>query len=368
MTTEPTGYEHRTPVKITSTSATERAAFRRCHRQWFLTVVHRLEPVTGNPNYWLGTLVHKGLEVYYKSLQAGMPHAGATQAALDAYEDAYDVSLNDLSEGLGFLWPSVEPGYREMGELGFEMLSNYFERELGSPVVDEVVDVERRVKVPIKSSHQRAHRIGWLSVQADLVGRRDGGRLAVVDHKTAGRDPNVSQLDIDDQLTAEVYAVWKSSGEFPEEAVYNVLKKRAPQPPKRLKDGKGGVPKLSMDKSQQTTYDLYLKEVRALGLNVADYGEILIYLQEQEELGETQFFRRESVIRTPAQMEAFERDLYWEYLDMRTVAAHPERAYPSPSPFNCPGCSVRVPCLTIQDDGDVAAVIKAELVVAEPRR
>jgi hypothetical protein len=366
VTTEPTGREHLTPVKITSTSATERAAFRRCHRQWFLSVVHRLEPVTGNPNFWLGTLVHKGLETYYKSIQSGMSHADATQAALDMYEDHYDGTIGDIAESLGFLWSSVEPGYRELATLGFEMLSNYFERELDHPVVDEIVDVERRVQIPIRTAG--GSRIGWLSVQADLVGRRDGGRFVVVDHKTAGRDPNVAQLDIDDQLTAEVYAVWKSSGEFPEEAVYNVLKKKAPQPPKRLKDGKGGVPKLSMDKSQQTTYDLYLKEIRTLSLNVADYGEILVYLQEQEELGETQFFRRESVLRTPQQMEAFERDLYWEYRDMRSVAAHPERAYPNPSPFACPGCPVRVACLTIQDDGDVAAIIRAEHVVAEPRR
>lgn len=375
MPTDPTGREHLTPVKITDTSATERAAFRRCRRQWFLGVVHRLQSIDGNQNFWFGTLVHAALEAYYQHLlDNGMgSHDAAANAALDRYEAEYHSSVEPIKEFLAFLWPNVEESYLELGELGLEMLQAYFDREAKEPLFDEIVEVERRVFVPIKSPGGR--KVGKLSVRTDAVGRRNGW-LAVADHKTASREMSASQLDLDDQLTAEVYAIWKTrkDGEFPEEAIYNVLMKKVPRPPKQLKPGKksrqwpDGEPKLSKDKSQLTTYDLYLAEIHRLGLDPAEYEEILQYFYNQDHSGESPFFRRDYVMRSPAQMASFEANLYEEFRDMKAVASHPERAYPNPSPFSCPSCSVRLACTMISDDGDVEAIIKATYVVGDPRR
>lgn len=384
MPNDPTGIEWRTPVLIKDTSATERAKFRRCRRDWFLSTVHRLGSVEGNDNFWLGTLVHAGLERYYKTLKdnswrSTMPldrqlviHEHATEEALAWYQEVYNAEILKIEKQLGYIWTMVQQKWEDLGQLGWEMIAGYLEREITDPVFEEVVDVERRVFVAIRSPAGR--KVGTLAVMADLVGRRQG-RLGVCDHKTASREMSASQLDLDDQLTAECYAGYIHYGEFPEEAVYNVLLKKVARPPKRLKDklipkklGGGTTPALSKDKDQPTTHKLYVEALDELGLDHADYQEFLDFLREREATGEPMFFRRDRVLRSEAQLASFEANLYEEYRDMKAVAAHPERAYPNPSPFNCPSCPVKLICLTIQDDGDVSAIIQANYIVGDPRR
>lgn len=367
MPTDPTGHEHVTPVVIRDTSATERAAFRRCRRQWLLSVVHRLQSVDGNQNFWFGTLVHGALEAYYQGQLDGLPHDERVDAALARYQADYDESLRPMAEFLGFLWERVLPEYEALGALGLEMMKAYFDREAKDPLLDEVVEVEKRVWVPIRSLSGAT--VGHLSVRTDVVGRRNGD-LATVDHKTASREMSASQLDLDDQLTAEVYAVWKSreDGEFPTEAIYNVLMKKVPKPPKELKPLKNGTRKLSKDKDQLTTYDMYVAKLKELSLDPAEYADILQVLYDQERSGDSPYFRRDHVMRSEAQMAAFEDNLYQEWRDMRMVAGDPQRAYPNPSPFSCPSCPVRLVCTAINDDGDVPSIIQAQYVVGDPRR
>ena len=360
--TEPTGQEHLTPVRIVDTSATERGGFRRCRRQWFLAVVHRLDAQEGNVNFFLGRIYHSALEAYYKSLMGplqGMEFA--EEAALDAYQVAYDLELANMKAQLGMGWEFGGQQFRDAGELGIEMLQNYLDRERVDPLLDTVLAVEFRVRcaIPHPVSGKRA---GWLSVQADVVGVKDD-ELVVVDHKTASRMASSAHLDLDDQLTAEVYSWWKATGDFPERAIYNVSMKRVPKPPKLLKSGK-----LSRAVGQDTTVALYRQAIVDNGLNIGDYIDIIVALEAREASGEDKLFMREATIRTPGQMSAFERDLFYEYKDMRDVALHPEKAYPNPTSMNCTGCPVRLVCTTIQDDGNVAAVIKAGYIVADPRR
>jgi hypothetical protein len=363
--TEPTGEEHLTPVLITDTSATERAVFRQCRRRWFLTVVHRLDPEEGNPNFFVGNLFHSGLQRYYEGIRDGESHDEATERALDAYQIEFEVEMEKLREQLKFLWPVAQPQWRELGELGFEMVQNYLDREGRNPMFDEIVAVEFRVNVDIPD--RLGNSMGKLSVQADVIGRKDG-ELKVADHKTASRDVTSAHLDIDDQLTAEVFAWWRHSGQFPERAVYNVAYKKSFGPPRQIRGSKEKPVKLSKDKSQGTTYALYRQEIERLGLDKGDYVDILTALKEREDRGEDALFHREEVFRSLDQLEAFERDLYWEFRDMQDVAAEPERAYPNPTKFNCPNCPVRVICFAIQDGGDVPAIIRGGFVVAEPRR
>lgn len=362
MSAAPTGLEHATPVRIRDTSATERAGFRKCRRQWFLAVVHRLTPQEPSTALFLGTVYHAGLEAYYRAQKDGRSVAEREQAALDAYQVAFDQGLAVVQAEMGWVASVGLPEFRDAGELGFAMLQNYLEQERETPLFSDVVAVEFRVRVPVTSPSGR--RVGWLSVQTDAVGHLpDTGELAVADHKTAKGAVPSAHLDLDDQLTAEVFSWWQHSGEFPTRAVYNVSYKRDPQPPKVLKNGS-----LSKAKNQLTTPKLYLAEIHKHGLNVADYTDILSHLQELEDNGESRLFRRETTFRTWEQMSAFARDLYEEFRDMKSVALHPERAYPNPTAMNCQGCPVRTVCTTIQDDGDVETIIRSGYVVADPRR
>lgn len=363
MSTEPTGLEPFTPTRIRTTSATERAAFRRCRRQWLLTIVHRLQAPEAQVNFWFGELVHRGLEAYYVCQRAGQPHESRVGNALAAYDEAYQASLAPMQRDLGWLWPKAAQVYGDMGVLGRRVLEGYFEREPRDPLGEEVIQVEQRLWVPIKSPSGRT--IGRLSVKADVVVRRRG-RLSVVDHKTAGQKMSSAQLDIDDQLTAEVYAVWKATGAFPEEALYNALLKKAPEPPKQIKGTKAEPIKLSQDRNQPTTFRLYVEEIRRLGLTTEAYSAMLAYLKDEEDAGDPKFFYREGVFRTPGQMAQFEANLYHEFRDMRAVALHPERAYPNPS-FACPSCPVRDVCLAMMDGSDPSLLIQAGYVVGDPR-
>ncbi len=362
---EPTGQEWRTPVPITSTSATERAGFRKCRRQWFLTTVHRLDANSGNINFFLGTIYHAALAAYYTAQYNGEDVGAREWAALEVYQAEFDSQCETLDAQMGHLWTYIEPTFREAGELGIEMLQNYMERERLDPLLDEVIAVEFRVNVPILDP--RGVQVGILSVQADVVGKKNG-ELAVGDHKTASRVMPSSHLDLDDQLTAEVYSWWKASGDFPEKAIYNVSYKKAVGPPKQIKGSKAKPIKLSKSKNQPTTPELYRAEIKRLGLDIADYVDILTALEEKSGSDEDKLFHREAVFRTPGQMAAFERDLFYEWSDMEEVAHHPEKAYPNPTSMNCSSCPVRIICTTIQDAGDVEAIIKAGFTIADPRR
>jgi len=362
---EPTGLEHVTPVAITATSATERATFRKCRRQWLLSVVHRLETMEDNLNFWLGELVHSGLESYYRSIQGGLPHDVAANLALAAYEDGYDEAMEPLQGQWRAVWDLARPVYEDLGSLGYDMLVGYFEREATQPLFDEVVLVEERLFVPIVDN-RGGGTLGHLAVRGDAYGRR-AGFLTAADHKTAGQRLASSMLDIDDQATAEVYAGWRVLDEFPEKFVYNALLKKRPAPPRQIKGTKAEPVKLSKAKGQLTTWALYVREIRRLGLDLADYQDILDELKQAEEDDTTPFYYREETFRTPGQMAQFEDNLVEEFKDMLAVAADPRKAYPSPSAFACGSCPVRQVCAQIMDGSDPGHLIRQKYTVGEPR-
>ena len=122
---------------------------------------------------------------------------------------------------------------------------------------------------------------------------------------------------------------------------------------------------MSRARDEPTTYSLYLKAIKRLGLDRREYQEHLDWLKDR---GWTDFYIQEGVFRNMAQLEQFELNLAEEWRDMRDVAAHPERAYPSPSSINCPGCPVKMLCATMQDGGDVEAIIEQQYSIAPPRR
>lgn len=351
--TEATGHEHETPMAITSTSATEKRSFRECRRRWFLTVVHRLDPQEGNPNYFLGTIYHEALEAYYRAQMAGRKEAVRAEASMDAYECAFRRDIVAVKDQLGFLWPYHEEHWYGVGDMGMSMLEAYLDAETRDHLFDEVIAVEERVNIEIDSDSP-----GFLSVQADAVGRQSG-LLVVADHKTASRVVSSAHLDLDDQLTSEARVWLHKTGELPDRVAYNVSYKKVAQPPALLRGGR-----LSTKKNQNTTPALYRAAVKDAGLKLADYAEHLAYLEARQ----SPFFRREYTIRTNEQMAAFDASLREEWEDMVMVAGRPQAAYINPSDLSCGSCPVRVVCTTMQDGGNVEAVIRAGFVVAPPRR
>lgn len=357
MSAEPTGREHLTPVRLRETSVTERAVFRACRRKWLLSTIHRLQAPGANESFWIGELLHAGLAAYYSHpLQDGerRERSGRARAeALAAYDAAADGAVATVRDELGFLWEYGREPWEEAVRLGRAMLDAYFRYDRSTGGIGRVVVVERRWRVRIPGT------TGRLTLRIDLVAVDDRGRLAVVDHKSAAQRLQDAMLDIDDQFTAYFWGYHAETGEWPDRVVRNILYKREAKPPRLLKSGK-----LSKDKDQSTTYELYLEEVKRLGLPRAEYEDMLSYLAGRDW---EQFFERQSTIRTQGQMAEFERNLRTEWRDMRRVASHPEEAYPSPSPFNCPKCPVRLICQTMLDGQDPSDLIRQQYMVGPPR-
>lgn len=359
--TAPTGREHRTPVTITTTSATERAVFRTCRRQWLLAIVHRLGSLEKNQNFVLGTAIHDGLAVYYRGVQAG-PRTAISLAqleleALSQYSENIGEATRETQEALGWLWPTYEQSWKDLVDLGAGMLAGYFVNERANPIGTPLMVEERHI-IPIKV---RGRKIGALSVQLDLLVKRSDGLKAVVDHKTASRDHNPGQLDLNDQLTAYAWACREVIEEHVSIAMFNLLYKKVPGAPRLLKNGT-----LSKDKSAPVTLGTYVAAIEEHGLNRGDYLDHLEWLRYGDD--RPKFFERDGSFRSVAQLDEFGDNLVHEWRDMARVAKNPDLAYPNPSAFNCPSCPVRSICASMLAQEDTETVIRDNYEVLPPRR
>lgn len=353
---EATGREPFTPVTIRDTSATERATFRECRRKWLLLYVHRLGRVEGTMPFLFGTAIHSGLAAYYRAIQAKTDRPVAVADSLDAFWAEWDRVRDELEEDLGGLWQFAEEEFIDTGQLGQAMLLGYDRWESRDPI-GKPLEVEQRFEVPIRKGKRI---LGWLSVQLDLLLRLANRRKAIGDHKTASSAPNSGFIDMNDQMSAYVWAARERfEDDSIRDAVYNVLLKKAPHPPRLLKNGK-----LSKDKGQLTTMEMYIEEIGARDLPMDEYLEHLDWLRDNEPT----LFIREHTHRTRPQLEEFHANLLNEWADMSDVAADPDLAYPNPSALHCPSCPVQPICRTMMDRGDVEPVIRDNYVILDPRR
>jgi hypothetical protein len=97
---------------------------------------------------------------------------------------------------------------------------------------------------------------------------------------------------------------------------YNLIAKDFPKQPKELKPKKGQlVGALSQDKSQKTTYDLYIAKLDELGHDHGDYAEFLIMLQDKPDL----FLNRLNVLRAKVELEASAMEFLYTAGDIRHV-------------------------------------------------
>ena len=313
MNTAPTGREPYTPVRIKKISVTERADFRKCRRRWFLSDVHRLQGPGSAMYYLFGTAMHTALETYHtKSAKIAFRDLDT----LKAFDDAWDVAEAKATEELGFLWENVRADWIAHRDLGQQMLKGYFAADAKAgfdyPDLGRALEVEKRFTVRIPGTN------GKLTGKLDLISSH-GEETWGVDHKNLASTHSSAQLDLDDQLTAYAWIYLEATGDMLDAVVYNVLLKKLP---------------VSEKTGKPTTSTLFVRDVTT---------------------------------RSVAQLDQFATYLREECTDMRTVALHPERAYPNPSQFNCSGCPVRSICVAMMNEEDVEDVILAGYRIGEER-
>lgn len=350
---------------ILHTTVTERQSFQNCRRQWYLDTVELLEP-DGQVAWALifGTVVHEALDIYYRNQRD-------IETALKAFKKAWKVEDNRLAREYGGLYSQgIEAEWWDYHEKGLQMLKYYHIHDTESGFFDKVVDVglgfdawRQNVTVEERQFIEVLDELGGtnlLSGRIDLVVKRSDG-LWIVDHKTAASAPSWRALEVDDQLTGYCWIYWRMTGNLPRGALYNVLLKDPPKPPRLIDGGR----KLSQDKSQRTTYDLYVDAIRENGFALGDYEDFLNFLAKK---GWNTFFPRDGMQRNRHELEAFEHRLKYQLEDMKDALEREEKRYPNPSQRTCGyGCPFIPLCQAMDDGSDVEAIKTSMYRKKEPR-
>lgn len=332
----------------------ERGNFKKCRRLWDYTSQNRmnLERVKMNKNLAFGIDIHKGLEAYYSPKSWHVPTEVKTNKAIIRFATSIQVRQTKEDKARGGLDDERKQEYAELRELGIGMLSRYGEwaekRDTFTPIAVEmkyqilIIDEEG---VPLVIN---GHPVVY-QIRVDLLLRDEYGFLWVLDHKTTAYLDDLSFLDVDTQLSTYPWVVESVLGEQVKGTIYNELVKSVPEKPKVLKKGN-----LSVDKKQNTTYELFMESIREKNLDTAPYEDMLEYLRENPR----DYFRRTPSGRTPEEL-TYQGTLVLEEIRDMFLGREGDgpSIYPNPSKINCRNCDFKPPCTIENERGDVEFIL-----------
>lgn len=310
-----------------------------CRRQWKWYRKWAPPSETNYSGLITGELGHLGLELYYKTHRDW-------QGALDSYAQRSKLVAQRLyKEG-------STPGVVEKSIKDAEgFIRHYFQFDQDvEQLAGAVIGVEQRLSFPIRHPETHEELPAVLSGKVDVILSTPRGDR-IVDHKFLSNTTvaRIRALDdvilIDSQLTGYAYLWWRKTGKVPSSVIFNFIFKNVPAPPTSIRKGTA----LSKDMSQSTTAALYRQAIRQMGLNEADYTEILIALEKQ---GYNAYFRRVEAARNLEELLSFERHLYYQAVDMLNVERSDDYAYPSGSLYRCGTCPFLQGCKSADDGGD----------------
>lgn len=285
---------------------TDRQTFKTCRRKFKYAVLDRLAPKNGRGNDFLelGSYGHLLLENYYRA-KVGM-------------------DLADVSALAAFLETNDPEGKETIDAL----FAAYVEKYADEPF--EVMAVEKSLEVPLNEFGFD----GVLSFRCDLIVLAEGGYY-IVDHKFLKNRPSSLHLEVDDQMTAYIWAC-RRVGIPVEGAIYDAIIKRRMRKPPLLASGGLSVSKTTLS---STTPGLLREAALENGLDPADYEEAASSVWS---CGLNDLFERRVVRRTPAELEAWEKNLAMELNDLAD-AMERGRMYPNPG-FSCSWCEFQQLC------------------------
>jgi hypothetical protein len=291
----------------------EQSDFLRCRKRWNYRWNEGLRPKKLNDKLFIGSLIHKWLEVYYKT--------GDEVQAVRQMESMWleaDTQYTDQVE------------LQEMLHLAMNVTNHYWNtyKEPDSELTTIATELEFMVMLDENICYTGT--IDWVFQDKE-------GRIWFADHKTtASLDSYEKNAIMDRQISRYYWAlqqiaagVGRIKGKIIEDGVekeiwvestnlegkeiygfiYNLILKDVPKKPELLK--KGG---LSKAKSQKTTYDLYALALSDIyGVEIPDeYGEILLHLKNLP----NQYFRRIEVTRLQEEIDAAIWEFYYTAEDM----------------------------------------------------
>lgn len=173
------------------------------------------------------------------------------------------------------------------------------------------------------------------------------GQDYILTHNTAAQMREDKEfLLLDDQIGSYVWALRKL-GLNVAGFIYHEMFKGFPNPPKQNKTRREGRI-FSVDKTQATTYKIYLQTVSREDTEAwsdGKYDDMLNYLQAEGR----KFYDRRQIPKTEAEVNSIEYNIGLEALDMLDKQI---RLYPSANRFGCGFCAYREPCIAKNNKDD----------------
>jgi hypothetical protein len=320
----------------------ERTVFRRCRRLWAWQSPSRFNRSVDEvvDHFWFGTGVHYALEDFH-----GWNKYGSPEVAFLAYVAA--------TKATG----KLPPTYLELTDMGVGLLQYYStywlrnRRPFKIFWVDGKPQVEVRFEIQLPILAPDGDSIVYHGT-IDGVAEDDDGQLWIVEYKTA-KLFRTYHFDVDDQITSYCWAAYCIYDRPIAGVIYLQFKKKLPQYPRILANGK-----ISVDKGQGTTATMYRQAIldiygevkNAPPENVRFLNNLVIDETEDSDL----FIRRDFIERNEYQIGAQGEKILLEAADM----VNPDLPlYPNPSQqcgWQCPLQSV---CVAMDDGSDFESLL-----------
>ncbi|MFI7002839.1 hypothetical protein [Nocardia sp. NPDC050175] len=333
-------------------SAADRAAFKRCRRQWDFAATARrcLSPVR-RTTYDLDRALRDALAVYY------FPGMWDWDAAivLPLVTKALDNALGRQREALG----ADPPDWQATLDRAHLLLERYFS---WAPTVDRFspirveTDFDAIVPDPADPEHGLVGPGGGgihYTGRIDLLAIDEYDRYWVVRHRVLDEPfPTMEQLVLEEDSVAACWA-WGRFYDGMEVAgtIYNELSPRStegsPRNQRLPERRRGGIPQ---------------HEPSGGGRGVSSPRRIYVKGRPAETTDrishiEGNGLRRTVIRRNNAEIHMAGAQLAEEILDM----VHPDlHVYPSPTPAHCSACAFVAPCLAVHENRDVEPILEAD--------
>jgi len=344
-------------------------AFKKCRFAHKLKYVNMLYPkVTAKPLEF-GTAYHAAKQIYYDPQTNGYPADARKELAILKFV----ATIEEQKKALGNLSLEQKADYAERVELGVGMLEYYFgtlapyldinlepmfvEQDFSVPIVNPETNEQLYCKCDrcrekfeasfIKGVVYNIDWSQWIGLPVYLEGRIDlilkdkrTGKVWVLDWKTTARlMDRYEWLELNEQIINYLLALMLLGFDVAG-FIYHEALKTFPKPPKRNASKRMGR-WYSVDKNQDTEYDMYIEEISIgdpEGFESGAYDEFLEFLQNSGK----EFYHREIIRRNKDHLAIAYEDLYNTAREM----VNPLKViYPSPGKFNCTYCEFEQVCI-----------------------
>ncbi len=338
-------------------SISEIQNFLRCRRMWDFASPNRQALVRrGAPDTALhiGTVVHEAFDLQVKHPDSWREHLTAFLSDLEHeiksdYRDMVGASLGP--EELELL--------DESRNIAGGVVENYFQRytedaPLGANMTYKQTEISFRIKIP----NTRNHLIGTLD---GIASAEDDSThpLWIVEHKTYSQRSTYENLLTNIQMIGYMWASTMLFGDRVQGILYDGVSKKVPVVPAVLKSG--ALSKAKMD----TTPEIYRQALSDNHLDVEDYQEFLIELEERIYSDKSPFWTRHELRIPRSAIVRFETDLQDISRDM---AKKKLKLYPNMPWMGCWDCRVRPLCDAVQFDEDVEGLASDMYTKGKPYR